>query len=104
MVVQFKFHIMAVVSPFRDHVFINQNYIIQVSEFDKKDAVYNTETGDFDVVDLYKKPRITSANGLIEFLKDEKLKIKLFKTLLDSPAQKHVVLIRNRLRIKIWSK
>ncbi|MHC0441599.1 hypothetical protein [Flavobacterium sp. 3-210] len=69
---------------------INQNFIIRVLENPKQNHVKNT--------------KLTSANKLSNYLKDEKLKIKLFKKILFGEADKYVFNIRNRLRIEIQSK
>ena len=69
---------------------INQNFIITVLENPKENHVKNR--------------KITTANKLSNYLKDEERKIKLFKTILDGGKDKYVFLIRNRLKIEIWSK
>ncbi|WP_035647357.1 hypothetical protein [Flavobacterium sp. ASV13] len=69
---------------------INQNFIIRVLENPKEKSVKNT--------------KLTSANKLSNYLKDEELKIKLFKKILFGEADKYVFNIRNRLRIEIQSK
>lgn len=69
---------------------INQNFIICVLENPKQNPVKNK--------------KITSANKLSIFLKDEELKIKLFKKILHGDKDKYVFNIRNRLKIEIWSK
>ncbi|SHG28009.1 hypothetical protein [Flavobacterium johnsoniae] len=69
---------------------INQNFIIRVLENPKHNPVKNT--------------KLTSANKLSDYLKDEELKIKLFKTILYGEKDKYVFKIRNRLRIEICSK
>jgi|GEM_PF-1494622 len=76
----------AVKSKNRTHVFINQNFIIQVMQPD------------------WIKPRLTTANKCINYIKDEKLREKLFKKLLEGKQQQYTMLIRNRLKINIWSK
>ncbi|OXB01734.1 hypothetical protein B0A75_04645 [Flavobacterium oncorhynchi] len=69
---------------------INQNFIIRVLENPKENHVKNT--------------KLTSANKLSNYIKDEELKIKLFKKILFGEADKYVFNIRNRLRIEIQSK
>lgn len=69
---------------------INKNFIICVLENPKENPVKNK--------------KITSANKLSNFLKDEELKIKLFKKILHGEKDKYVFNIRNRLKIEIWSK
>ena len=76
----------AVKSKNRTNVFINQNFILQVMQPE------------------WKKPRLTTANKIINYIKDEKIKEKLFKILLEGKKQQYTLLIRKRLRIKIWSK
>lgn len=69
---------------------INQNFIIRVLENPKENPVKNT--------------KLTSANKLSGYLKDEELKIKLFKKILFGEKDKYIFNIRNRLRIEICSK
>ncbi|WP_202703141.1 hypothetical protein [Flavobacterium sp. UGB4466] len=69
---------------------INQNFIIRVLENPKENHVKNT--------------KLTSANKLSGYLKDEQLKIKLFKKILDGQKDKYTFLIRSRLKIEIQSK
>lgn len=69
---------------------INQNFIIRVLENPKENPVKNT--------------KLTSANKLSNYLKDEELKIKLFKKILFGDKDKYIFLIRNRLKIEIQSK
>lgn len=69
---------------------INQNFIIRVLENPKESPVKNT--------------KLTSANKLSNYLKDEELKIKLFKKILFGDKDKYIFLIRNRLKIEIQSK
>lgn len=69
---------------------INQNFIIRVLENPKENPVKNT--------------KLTSANKLSNYLKDEQLKIKIFKAILYGEKDKYTFNIRNRLRIEICSK
>ncbi|WP_119792059.1 hypothetical protein [Flavobacterium anhuiense] len=69
---------------------INQNFIIRVLENPKENPVKNT--------------KLTSANKLSGYLKDEELKIRLFKKILFGDKDKYTFNIRNRLRIEICSK
>lgn len=69
---------------------INQNFIIRVLENPKENPVKNT--------------KLTSANKLSGYLKDEELKIRLFKKILFGNKDKYTFNIRNRLRIEICSK
>lgn len=69
---------------------INRNFIIRVLENPKENHVKNT--------------KLTSANKLSGYLKDEQLKIKLFKKILDGEKDKYTFLIRSRLKIEIQSK
>lgn len=75
-------------SPNRINVLINKNFLIRVV-LDHKNN---------------KKTQLTSANKLSGFIKDEELKIKLFKKVLASPKDKVTFLIRNRLKIDFCSK
>lgn len=79
----------AVKSKNRINVLINRNFIIVVKII---------ENG--AVVDR----KLTSANRVSNFLKNEVLKIRLFKTLLEGQKQKYIIKIRNRLILNIWSK
>ena len=72
----------------RTNVFINKNFVIRVTENPKENS----------------KSKLTSANKLSNYLKDEKLKIKLFNKILTSQEYKHTFLIRNRLKIDFCSK
>ena len=81
---------MALKSNNPTNAIINKNFIICVLENPKENPVKNK--------------KITSANKLSNFLKDEELKIKLFKKILDDGKDKYVFNIRNRLKIEIWSK
>ncbi|RZJ33735.1 MAG: hypothetical protein EOO51_12650 [Flavobacterium sp.] len=94
----------AIKSNNRDNVFINRNYIIQISHFAGMQAVYDAETRQTELRAVYQNRRLVSANTLKKHLDDKKLKIKLFKTLLEGTAQEYTFLVRKRLRIKIWSK
>jgi len=69
---------------------INQNFIIRVLENPKENPVKNT--------------KLTSANKLSNYLKDEELKIRIFKAILYGEKDKYTFNIRNRLRIEICSK
>lgn len=69
---------------------INKNFIIRVLENPKENHVKNT--------------KLTSANKLSLYLKDEELKMKLFKKILFGEKDKYTFSIRNRLRIEICSK
>jgi hypothetical protein len=60
---------MAVKSKNRTNVFINKNFVIVVLEYPKENHV--------------KKSKITTANKLSNYLKDEKLKISLFDKVID---------------------
>ncbi|BFM41673.1 hypothetical protein CFS9_03140 [Flavobacterium sp. CFS9] len=81
---------MALKSDNPTNAMINQNFIICVLENPKENACKNK--------------KITSANKLSNFIKDEQLKIKLFKKILEGGEDKYVFNIRNRLKIEIWSK
>lgn len=72
------------------NVLINRNFIIRVLENPK--------------VNLLKNTKLTSANKLSKYLNDEKIKIKLFKKVLDGGQDKYSFLIRNRLKIDFQSK
>lgn len=48
--------------------------------------------------------QLTTARKCILFIKDEKLKLKLFDKVLDGKAQQYTFKIRNRLTIKFHSK
>lgn len=80
----------AIKSPNRINVFINQNFIIRVTETNNPAEKQKT--------------KLTSANKLSDYLKDEKIKLKLFDKLINSQLDKHTVLIRNRLKIDFCSK
>ena len=69
---------------------INKNFIILVLENPKENHVRNT--------------KITSANKLSDYLKDENLKIRLFNEVLNNGQYKTIRLIRNRLKISFYSK
>ncbi|MVO09761.1 hypothetical protein GOQ30_11385 [Flavobacterium sp. TP390] len=69
---------------------INKNFFILVLENPKENDVKNT--------------KITSANKLSEYLKDEELKIRLFEEVLGNGKYKTTRLIRNRLKIIFYSK
>jgi len=47
---------------------------------------------------------ICSANEVSKYIADEKLKIKLFNKALGGGLERYTFLIRNRLRIEIYSK
>lgn len=81
---------MAVKSNNPKNAIINRNFIIRVLENPKENHVKNT--------------KLTSANKLSGYLKDEELKIKLFKKILDGEKDKYTFLIRSRLKIEIQSK
>ena len=80
----------AIKSPNRINVFINQNFIIRVTELAHENQKQKT--------------RLTSANKLSEYLKDEKIKLRLFEKLINSELDKHTFCIRNRLKIDFCSK
>jgi len=69
---------------------INRNFIIRVLENPKENHTKNT--------------KLTSANKLSNYLKDEPLKIKIFNKILDGGKDKYTFLIRSRLKIEIQSK
>lgn len=69
---------------------INKNFIIRVLENPNENEVKNT--------------KLTSANKLSNYLKDEELKIKLFKKILDDGLDKYTFKIRGRLKIDFCSK
>ncbi|MDL2143561.1 hypothetical protein QQY79_13605 [Flavobacterium tructae] len=69
---------------------INRNFIIRVLEFPKESDIKST--------------KLTSANKLSNYLKDEEMKIKLFKKILDEGKDKYTFLIRSRLKIDFQSK
>ncbi|MCV9934713.1 hypothetical protein OIU80_20755 [Flavobacterium sp. LS1R47] len=69
---------------------INRNFIIRVLENPKENQLKNT--------------KLTSANKLSKYLKDEEIKIKLFNKILDGRKDKYTFLIRNRLKIDFQSK
>lgn len=72
----------------RINVAINQNFIIRVIENHHQNN----------------QSKLTSANKLSNYLKDEKLKIKLFQTVLTGKQYKYTFKIRNRLKIDFVSK
>lgn len=77
---------MALKSNNPTNAMINRNFIIQVKEPD------------------WKKTKLTSANKCINYIKDEKLKIKLFNEVLSGQKQIYTFKIRKRLIIKFYSK
>jgi hypothetical protein len=81
---------MALKSSNPTNAIINRNFIIRVLENPHENHVKNT--------------KLTSANKLSGYIKDEQLKIKLFKKILDSGKDKYTMLIRNRLKIDFQSK
>lgn len=81
---------MALKSNSPTNALINRNFIIRVLENPRENHVKNT--------------KLTSANKLSNYLKDEELKIKLFKKILHGEKDKYVFQIRNRLKIEIQSK
>jgi len=81
---------MALKSNNPTNAIINRNFIIRVLENPHENHVKNT--------------KLTSANKLSGYIKDEQLKIKLFKKILDSGKDKYTILIRNRLKIDFQSK
>jgi hypothetical protein len=81
---------MALKSNNPTNAIINRNFIIRVLENPHENHVKNT--------------KLTSANKLSGYLKDEQLKIKLFKKILDGDKDKYTMLIRNRLKIDFQSK
>lgn len=80
----------AVKSNNRINVKINKNFIIRVLENPDENNIKNT--------------KLTSANKLSDYLKDEQLKIKLFKTVLEGGKQEYTFRIRKRLKINFRSK
>ena len=70
--------------------FINRNFIIRILENPKDNPIKNT--------------KLTSANKLSNFIKDEQLKLKLFNKVLDGGKDKYSFHIRSRLRIDFCSK
>ncbi|MXN90172.1 hypothetical protein GR160_02950 [Flavobacterium sp. Sd200] len=52
----------------------------------------------------YAHAGICSANEVAVYIADEKLKIKLFNKALDGGLDRYTFLIRNRLKIEIYSK
>ena len=78
----------AVRSEHRTNAFINRNFIIRVCENPKENS----------------RDRLTSANKLSNFVKDEALVSRIFEKLLASDKDRHTVLIRERLRIDFISK
>lgn len=81
---------MALKSNNPTNALINRNFIIRILENPSENHVKNT--------------KLTSANKLSGYLKDEKLKIKLFKKILDKGEDKYTFLIRSRLKIDFQSK
>lgn len=69
---------------------INKNFVIQVLENYKEN--------------LEKNRKITTANKLSKYLNDEELKLKLFDKVLEGGLDEYTFKIRNRLRIKFFSK
>lgn len=80
----------AVKAKNRLNVKINKNFIIRVLENPSENPVKNT--------------KLTSANKLSNYLKDDELKIKLFNKALDGQKQVYTFLIRKRLKIVFHSK
>ena len=76
----------AVKSSNPTNAIINKNFIIRVQEADSKII------------------KLTSANKLSNYLKDEKLKIKLFNKVINGTKQEYTFLIRKRLKIVFCSK
>ena len=81
---------MALKSNNPTNAIINRNFIIRVLENPHENHVKNT--------------KLTSANKLSGYLKDEERKIKLFKKILSGEKDKYTFLIRSRLRIDFQSK
>lgn len=81
---------MALKSNNPTNALINRNFIIRVLENPHENHVKNT--------------KLTSANKLSVYIKDEQLKIKLFKKILSGEKDKYTMLIRNRLKIDFQSK
>lgn len=81
---------MAVKSSNRLNVKINQNFVIRVLENPATNPTKNT--------------KLTSANKLLNYLQDEQLQIKLFRTVLEGDRQRYTFKIRNRLKIDFHSK
>lgn len=84
------------------HAEINKNFNIIVYEMVGTEEV-ETESG-LKTIPVYKNAGINSANEVSAYIKDEKLKIKLFNKALDSGWDKHTMLVRNRLRLNFYSK
>lgn len=76
----------AVKSSNPTNAIINRNFIIRVTPTDSKIT------------------KLTSANKLSNYLKDEKLKIKLFSKAINGTKQEYTFLIRKRLKIVFRSK
>jgi hypothetical protein len=81
---------MAILSKNRTNVSINKNFVIRVLENPNENPTKNT--------------KLTSANKLSNYLKDEELKLKIFKRVLEGGADKYTFKIRNRLKIDFHSK
>lgn len=81
---------MALKSNNPTNAIINRNFIIRVLENPAENHVKNT--------------KLTSANKLSGYLKDEELKIKLFKKILSGEKDKYTFAIRSRLEIDFQSK
>jgi hypothetical protein len=81
--------ITAVKSINRTNVAINKNFVIRVIEnhLESKPVV-----------------KLTSANKLSYYLKDEELKIRLFNKVLNGKLDKYTFKIRKRLKIVFCSK
>ena len=93
----------AVRSNNRTNVFINQNFIIQVKEYQGVRLAPDANGID-QPVDRYSKSKLTSANKIIDYIKNEELKIKLFKEVMEGKKQKYTFKIRKRLIINFYSK
>ncbi|MGQ7945026.1 hypothetical protein [Flavobacterium sp. WC2509] len=81
---------MALKSNNPTNAIINRNFIIRVLENPHENHVKNT--------------KLTSANKLSGYIKDEELKIKLFNKVLFGDKDKYTFAIRSRLKIDFQSK
>lgn len=80
------------------HAEINRYFNIKVHEFKETVMIDGKETN------IYTDEGIHSANGVSEYIADEKLKIKLFNEVLNKGMDKYTILIRKRLKIIFYSK
>lgn len=81
---------MAIKSKNRTNVKINKNFIIRVLEDPKTNKT--------------KETKLTSANKLKNYVKDDGIVLKMFEKVLSSGEYKYTFLIRNRLKIDFHSK